>query len=230
MAQSQGKILVVEDDPKLGPQMVQALTDAGFDCDLLTDGDAASRVRPDAYRLILLDLMLPGTYGMDLLKRYRERADVPILIVSARQEATDKVRSFGLGADDYITKPFWPAELLARVQANLRRPVLQRAQTVRFGELELDLESHQVHVAGVAVELTPTEFDILALLCRRPGSSISRRALAEHVFGSERQGTERTLDVHVSRLRKKLGTYGARVATVWGVGYRFDAEGSPEGS
>jgi two-component system response regulator MtrA len=163
--------------------------------------------------------MLPGAYGLDVLKRLREDHDVPVLILSARNETADKVRSLQLGADDYVTKPFWPEEFLARVRARLRRPVLQREGVLRAGPLALDLGARRVEVEGESVDLTRAEFEILAALARRAGSAVARSWLLEALEA----GTERTLDVHVSRLRKKLGGAGQLIKTVWNIGYRLDA-------
>ncbi len=220
------RILVVEDDEKLGAQIVEHLEGAGYTPDWLRDGDAAARTDPSPYSMVVLDLMLPGTYGLDVLKRYRANSDVPVIILTARDHPADRVRGLDLGADDYVTKPFWPEELLARVKARLRRPMLTRGETVAVGELRLDLAARVVEVEGAAVELTKVEFDLLATLAARAGQAMTRAALVDKVLDPERQGSERTLDVHVSRLRKKLGPEGKRVATVWGIGYRFDNQGS----
>jgi DNA-binding response OmpR family regulator len=216
------RVLVVEDDEALGRQVVETLGDAGYDTSWLRRGDEVGVVAVEGQSLVILDLMLPGQHGLDVLKRLREHSEVPVLVLSARNETADKVRALQLGADDYLTKPFWPEELLARVAARLRRPVLQRAARVEVGPLALDLDQRQVAVAGDPVELTRVEFDILAALARRPGAAVSRLWLVAHVLDPEREGSERTLDVHVSRLRKKLGLAGRAVATVWGVGYRLD--------
>jgi len=220
------RILLVEDDEKLGDQIARHLAEQGFEVTWRKDGDAALQEDPEDYRLVVLDLMLPGTYGMDVLKSYRRTHDVPVLILSARNETTDKVRALELGADDYLTKPFWPEELVARVQARLRRPVLQRSDRIRVGRLELRESAREVAVDGEPVSLTRVEFDLLLALARRPGVAVERAWLADHVLDPERTGTERTLDVHVSRLRKKLGPCGPLVRTVWSIGYRLDTEGS----
>ena len=213
------RILLVEDDEKLGDQIARHLTAQGFDVTWRKDGDQALEEDPERYRLVVLDLMLPGTYGMDVLKSYRRTHDVPVLILSARNETPDKVRALELGADDYLTKPFWPEELVARVQARLRRPVLQRSDAIRVGPLELRASAREVLVDGGPVALTRVEFDLLLALARRPGVAVERTWLADHVLDPER-----TLDVHVSRLRKKLGARGRLVRTVWSIGYRLDAE------
>ena len=215
------RVLVVEDDASLGQQVVDRLRAAGFDPTWIQDGREALRAPLEPFALLVLDLMLPGAHGFDVLKRLRGESDAPVLVLSARNDTRDKVRALELGADDYVTKPFWPEEVVARVQARLRRPVLARG-LVETGELAIDVEARRVEVAGAAVELTRVEFELLAALARRLGAAVSRAWLVEHVLDPDREGTERTLDVHVSRLRKKLGGCGRLVATVWGVGYRLE--------
>jgi two-component system response regulator MtrA len=216
-------ILLVEDDTALGTQVQHALTAAGFVVTWLTRADEARDAPLDGLDLILLDLMLPGGHGFDVLRHVRaQRQHVPVLVLSARSETTDKVRALELGADDYLTKPFWPEELLARVRARLRRPTLAHAPgTLTMGPLMIRVDARLVLVDDNPVDLTKVEFDLLAALARRPGAAISRAALVEQTLDPERDGDERTLDVHVSRLRKKLGVAGPLIATVWGVGYRL---------
>ena len=216
------RVLVVEDDERLGRQVRDSLAEAGYEPIWLRDGKSVGTELAAGASLIVLDLMLPGEHGLDVLKRLRRDSDVPVLVLSARNETADKVRALKLGADDYVTKPFWPDELLARVAARLRRPTLQRDATVRVGELAVDLEQRRVALAGETVDLTRVEFDLLAALARRLGAAVSRAWLAEHVLNPDREGGERTLDVHMSRLRKKLGAAAAAIATVWGVGYRLE--------
>ena len=217
------RLLLVEDDAELGGQIVPRLRDAGYDPGWWKEGrPLLPGALPDV-ALVILDLMLPGRYGMDMLKDLRACSDVPVLVLSARNDTADKVRALQLGADDYMTKPFWPEELVERVRARLRRPTLARGAVVEVGPLRIDLARHEVHVRGERVELTRVEFDFLAMLAERPGAALTRRSLAERVLDPERDGSERTLDVHVSRLRKKLGR-GNLVETVWGIGYRLAAK------
>jgi two-component system response regulator MtrA len=164
--------------------------------------------------------MLPGLYGMDILKTLRRESEVPVLVLSARNDPQDKVRALQLGADDYMTKPFWPEELIERVKARLRRPSLARGDQLEVGSLRVDLAGRRVSVAGHDVELTRVEIELLAALARRPGEAVTRRWLVDHVLDPEREGNERTLDAHVSRLRKKLGAEVV-IETVWGIGYRL---------
>jgi len=218
------RILLVEDDEELGKQIVTYLEEAGYETRWIRDGSEALRQSPESYHLVVLDLMLPGANGIEILGRFRKNSGLPILILSARNETIDKVRALELGADDFVTKPFWPEELMARIQARLRRPDLLNSGTVQLGGLSIDVNARRVRVDGIPVELTRVEFDLIAALAKRPGAAISRRWLVENCLDPDREGCERTLDVHVSRLRKKLGACSKSVATVWGVGYRLESQ------
>ena len=215
------RILLVEDDAALGQQVVESLSRAGFEPHWIRDGDEARDVSPDDFRLIVLDLMLPGTYGMDLLKRYRGKSEVPVVILSARDDTADKIRGLRLGADDYVTKPFFPEELLARIQACLRRPNLSGNERIVAGPIVIDLERREVTAAGNPLALTPVELAILSTLARRKGAAVTRDALVEAALDPSQDSSRRTLDVHISRLRTKLGEHSAQVETVWGIGYRL---------
>ncbi|HVK75788.1 MAG TPA: response regulator transcription factor [Kofleriaceae bacterium] len=220
------RILLIEDDAELGAQIVATLRRAGYDPTWWRTGRHVDPSTLAGLALVILDLMLPDTYGMDILKELRSASEVPVLVLSARNDTADKVRALKLGADDYMTKPFWPEELIERVRARLRRPVLSRViERVELGRLGLDVATRAAVVDGTPVELTRVEFELLVALARRPGIAVTRTWLAEHVLPPGRDGTERTLDVHVSRLRKKLGS-GVRIETVWGIGYRLSTEGT----
>jgi DNA-binding response OmpR family regulator len=217
------RILLLQDDLSLGRQICASLYEVGHETTWLRDAHAAAESRPlPGYGLLILDLMLPGTSGLDFLRRYRGVSDVPILAISARRDANHKVRALRLGADDCVTKPFWVQELVARAQALLRRPRLKRDETLETGGLTVDLEARRARVAGAAVDLTRVEFDLLVALIRRAGTAVTRRWLVDHVLDAERRGGERTLDVHLLRLRRKLGEEGRRIATVYGQGYRLE--------
>jgi DNA-binding response OmpR family regulator len=214
------RILVIEDDPKLGKQIVDHLRGAGFDPLWWVEGRSPGAALLKSLRLVILDLMLPGAHGLDVLKAVRASSDLPVLILSARNATDDKVRALKLGADDYMTKPFWPQELIERVRARLRRPMMTSTDVFDLGELRVDLGAAEVHVSGRVVELTYVELQLLAALIRRRGQAVTRDWLVANVLDPERDGTVRTLDVHVSRLRKKLGG-AAAIETVWGIGYRM---------
>lgn len=218
------RILLVEDDFELGDEVFESLLGEGYDVTWIKEGNEAFREEPEDYDLVILDLMLPGKHGFDILQQFREDSDVPVLILTARQETETKVRGFELGGDDYLTKPFWPEELKARVRARLRRPVMQRDADRVVGPIALDFDARTVEVAGESVDLTRVEFDLLERLANRPGTAVSRRALADYALEDPEERGDRTLDVHISRIRKKLGEASGHLETVWGVGYRLTDE------
>lgn len=211
---------MLEDDPALGDQIVGRLRSAGFEVELWRQGRRLGPQDIPKVDLVVLDLMLPGAHGIDVLRDLRSHSEVPVLVLSARNDTQEKVRALRLGADDYMTKPFWPEELLERVHARLRRPVLKRGNVIEVGALSLDLAAPVALVQGRPVALTPTEFAFLTVLAQRPGQAISRASLIQRVLDPDRVGSERTLDVHASRIRKKLGQQVV-IETVWGIGYRL---------
>jgi DNA-binding response OmpR family regulator len=226
-------ILVVEDERELNSLVRHHLEEEGHHVVQAFDGPgalaAAQREHP---QLVVLDWMLPGLDGLEVCRRLRRESIVPILMLTARVEEIDRVLGLEVGADDYLTKPFSIRELLARVRAIFRRIELQSraaagadadgGQLLRDGPLQVDVGEHTTRLAGEPVELTPKEFDLLALLVRHPGRAFARDYLLDKVWGYEYAGLDtRTVDTHVLRLRKKLGATGERIETVWGVGYRF---------
>lgn len=205
---------------------MRQLRRAGFLVEHVADGDAARDLDLSGFDLAILDLMLPGTYGLDVLKRWRSREDgeaIPVVLLTARDHMADKVRGLSLGADDYVTKPFYPEELVARIHARLRRTKASAvSELLRVGPIELDRGAREVRVGGAALELTPVEYAILVHLAERVGRAVTRADLAQAVLDREDEAEGRALDVHVSRIRKKLGAHDAHLATVWGIGYRLD--------
>ena len=221
------RILVIEDDAQLGAQIVDHLRRAGFDPLLWVDGRAPSVALLRSLRLVILDLMLPGVHGLNVLKAVRAQgSEVPVLVLSARNATDDKVRALKLGADDYMTKPFWPQELIERVRARLRRPMMMTGDVLEIGPLRVDLSAVEVRIDGDVIELTQVELQLLVALIRRRDQAVTREWLVTHCLDPARDGTTRTLDVHVSRLRKKLGGAVA-LETVWGIGYRLRKSDEP---
>ncbi|HWB77285.1 MAG TPA: response regulator transcription factor, partial [Nannocystaceae bacterium] len=178
------RVLVIEDDAQLGAQIVERLGAAGFITTWLRAGKLLGADELAGFDLIVLDLMLPGIYGMDVLKHVRAISEVPILVLSARVDTSDKVRALKLGADDYMTKPFWPEELVERVRARVRRPRLEREATsvLEVGGLRIDRAARSVTLDGRSIELTRVELDFLVVLAERPGAAITRRTLATRVL------------------------------------------------
>ncbi|MBK8479609.1 MAG: response regulator transcription factor [Proteobacteria bacterium] len=229
MTSALATILVVEDDPSLALGLQLNLEAEGYRVLLARDGaDGLRQALASAPDLIVLDRMLPRMEGLDLLAEVRERGhEMPVIIVSARGEVHDKLDGLGLGADDYMTKPFSVAELAARIQVALRRSRRsgRAAAVLRCGEVELDLDGHQVRRAGQEVLLTAKEFDLLAYLARHPRRVHSRDQLLVAVWGDDYEGTARTVDNFVRSLRVKLERDPAHpdyLVTVRGAGYRFD--------
>ncbi|MEG0052259.1 MAG: phosphate regulon transcriptional regulator PhoB [Comamonas sp.] len=222
------QILIVEDEPAIAELIAVNLRHNGFQPVWAEDGASAQReldaVLPDA---ILLDWMLPGASGLALARKWRadpRTKQIPILMLTARGDEPDKVSGLDAGADDYITKPFSTQELLARIRAVLRRRAPEQVATrVTVGTLELDASTHRVSYAGEALKLGPTEFKLLNYLLNHPERVHSRAQLLDKVWGDHVFIEERTVDVHVKRLREALGDAGAMVQTVRGVGYRLSA-------
>ena len=224
------RILLVEDDPALAASSLDGLAALGFEADHVATGAAAleaatgSGARPD---VVLLDLGLPDLDGQEVCRRIRAASDVPIIVVSARGDETDRVIALELGADDYLTKPYGMRELAARIRAVLRRstaaPAPPSTGTQELGRLSIDRRTQRVHVDGAEVALTAKEFDVLAYLADDPGAVRRRTEILEHVWEGHWYGATKTVDAHVAAIRKKLGDPGW-IEAVRGVGFRL---GSP---
>jgi DNA-binding response OmpR family regulator len=226
------RILIIEDDPEIAALVRDYLQMAGFETVLAGNGQEGLEAAPTT-DLIILDIMLPGPDGFAVLRELRETSDMPVIILSAKGEDIDKIRGLGLGADDYMQKPFSPGELVARVRAHLKRFERLTSQTGHKGKtspkimirgLEVDREARQVFVRGAECSLTPKEFDILLFLIENPNHVFSKEDLFERVWGLEAMGESDTVVVHVRRLREKIEPDPQQpqyVETVWGVGYRF---------
>jgi two-component system alkaline phosphatase synthesis response regulator PhoP len=220
------KVLVVDDDVKTVELVKLYLTRDGYQVLSAYDGIEALRLaresRPD---LIILDLMLPDIDGLEVCRTLRHESDVPIIMLTARSTDQDKLTGLGLGADDYVTKPFSLKELAARVQAVLRRlPGERGPEEIRSGELSMNFIKHEAWFAGRPLDLTSVEFKLLGVLAREPGRVFSRTSLIEEALGYDFEGFDRTIDVHILNLRRKLEldpSHPRYIKTVYGVGYKF---------
>ena len=220
-------ILIVEDEIELVRVLRDYLERAGFRVKTASSGpEAVSQFRHAAPDLVLLDLNLPGMDGLDVARQMRRTSDIPIIMVTARVEETDRLIGLELGADDYIPKPFSPREVVARVRAVLRRAQGpgEAPSVIRASDIEIDLTRHRVSRAGRPIDLTPTEFALLAALARQPGRAYTRLQLLEAAQGEAYDGYERTIDAHIKNLRAKIEADPRKplyIETVFGVGYRF---------
>ena len=221
-------VLVVEDEASIASFVSLYLKNAGYDVHVAPNGEEAlSMAEATQPVLIVLDLMLPDIDGIDVCRRIRQTSDVPILMLSARDEDVDKIIGLEVGADDYLTKPFNPGELVARVKSILRRAGPERREldsaVIEHGELRVDAGRREASVGGDEVQLAPKEFDLLWELLDHRGLVLTRDQLLERVWGYTFAGDTRTVDVHVRQLRRKIGE-ACPVVTVWGVGYKVSTE------
>ncbi|MGQ0826315.1 MAG: response regulator [Actinomycetota bacterium] len=222
-------VLVVEDDPTVSEVVTRYLEREGYAVEAAADGTAAlARAEASRPDLVVLDLMLPGIDGLEVCRRLRDRTPVPVIMLTARGDEDDRIVGLELGADDYMSKPFSPRELVSRVKAVLRRAAAPlpelTAQALEAGDLRVDVQAREVRKAGDLVLLTAREFELLVYLMRNPRTAFSREELLESVWGFT-YGDTATVTVHIRRLREKIEadpSQPALVTTVWGVGYRFD--------
>lgn len=222
-------ILIVDDEQRIIDLAQMYLEQEGYAVESSTDGaEAFAKIREDQPGLIVLDLMLPGMDGLEICRRVRAESDVPIIMLTARSDDIDKIVGLELGADDYLTKPFNPRELVARVKAILRRGGMSEKRStdsnsvITIGNVTIDPERRSVKVAGQTIDLRMKEFDLLMTLARDPGLVFSREKLLEIVWGYDFAGETRTVDVHIAHLRHKLNGMTATIETVWGVGYKLE--------
>ena len=218
------RILLADDDPRIRT-IIREYSQAE-DWSFIEAGDgqeAVDKFRAEEISLVVLDIMMPRLDGWSVLKQIRKTSDVPVILLTARNEEYDRLLGFELGVDDYIGKPFSPRELVARIKALLKRAGMSAAASGQFTyeELNIDINAHIVKSGGETVSLTPKEFDLLAFFIARPGIAFTRDQLLNHVWGYDYFGDTRTVDTHIKSLRDKLGKYRDLIVTVWGTGYRF---------
>ncbi len=222
------RVLLIEDDAGIAAFVRQGLSEAGFSVDAAADGpEGLAAARGATYDAIVLDGMLPGLDGLDVLAELRRLGvRTPVLLLTARATVDDRVAGLETGADDYLTKPFAFAELLARVRALMRRPPLQADQVLRVGNLELDPLRRSVRRGGASIDLSPREFALLTYLMRHAGQALTRTQIADQIWSLDYAGDSNVVDVYIGYLRRKLalGQGGPRIQTVRGVGYRLSLE------
>ena len=227
------RVLVVDDDAELWQLVTRYLAREGFEISCAANGAAGTeRALAEPYSLIMLDVMLPDTDGFDVLRRIRLESRTPVLMLTARGDTQDRIRGLEMGADDYLPKPFDPAELVARIRAILRRSAPQRlvSAALGVGDIEIDPGARTVRRRGAPLDLTTIEFDLLAALMRVAGATVSRQDLVRHVLGREFSPFDRSIDTHVCNLRRKLGPLedgGERIKGVRGAGYLYVSPAKP---
>lgn len=230
---SREKILICDDEVEIAELISDYLEAEGYETKLVADGDECINVfhqfNPD---FLVLDIMLPGLDGMEVCRRLRAESDIPILMVSAKKSDLDKVLGLGLGADDYVTKPFSPAELVARVKSHIRRYAgmsgkRDTVSVLKYGDLEIDSKSYQVSIAGRQINLSAKEFELLQFLAGNPAQVFTREQIFDNVWGLEEFGDINTVTVHIRKIREKIEADPSNpeyIKTVWGVGYKFEGD------
>ena len=221
------RILVVEDEPPIASALEDDLKLEGYEVEVVRDGEAASRrAQEQSFDLIILDVMLPHKDGFEVCRELRRAGlRMPVILLTAKTQESDKVLGLELGADDYVTKPFSPRELRARVKAALRRAAGEMPEIYRFGDAELDFTRGELRRGGRPVEMTPLEYKLLAVFIRHRGQTLSRDQLLDQVWGRQTFVTDRVVDTHITNLRKKIETKPSQprfLINVRGMGYRFD--------
>jgi two-component system, OmpR family, response regulator len=221
------RILIVDDDPHIRELARIFLRNEGFDVHQAADGmEALSILKSITVEMVILDIMMPNMDGWELCRQLRTSYDFPLLMLTAKGETADKVRGFQLGTDDYLVKPFEPLELVLRVKALLKRYGIAASQTIQIGDLFMNRKTFETTVHGKALTLPLKEFELLFKLASYPGQTLSRDRLIEDIWGYDFEGNERTLDVHINRLRERFpeARHSFRITTIRGLGYRLEAD------
>lgn len=219
------KLLVVDDDPHIRELVRVFLQNEGFDILEAADGQEAMAImETDQADLVILDIMMPRMDGWELCRELRKHYDIPLLMLTAKGETAQKIKGFKLGTDDYLVKPFEPAELVVRVKALLKRYRIAASHTVQAGSLQLNRKTFEIGMGGQKLTIPPKEFELLFKLASYPGQTISREQLIEQIWGFDFEGNERTVDVHINRLRERFpeSECGFQIRTVRGLGYRLE--------
>jgi DNA-binding response OmpR family regulator len=217
------RLLIIDDDLHLRKLVLTYAELEGFQCEEAETGrEALAKIDAVSFDLLILDVMMPGIDGFETLAEIRRRSEVPVIMLTSRSEEYDKLLGFNLGADDYVQKPFSPKELMARVNARLKRAGAKAGDKIRFGRLAVNPSARTAAMGETPLTLTPKEFDLLLKLVQNEGIVLSREKLLETVWGYDYFGDARTVDTHIKSLRERLGNYRKTIQTVWGVGYKFE--------
>jgi DNA-binding response regulator srrA len=221
------KILVVDDEARMRKLVKDFLSVKGYKVVEAADGEEAISLFMEQkdIKLILLDVMMPKMDGFETLKLIRQYSDLPVIMLTARSEERDELQGFNLGVDEYITKPFSPKILVARVEAILRRSGQDREEKLSAGGIVIDKSAHQVSIDDTPIDLSYKEFELLSYFLENKGIALSREKILNHVWNYDYFGDARTIDTHVKKLRAKMGKKGEYIKTIWGMGYKFDIEG-----
>ncbi len=221
------KILVVDDEARMRKLVKDFLSVKGYKVVEAADGEEAISLFMEQkdIKLILLDVMMPKMDGFETLKLIRQYSDLPVIMLTARSEERDELQGFNLGVDEYITKPFSPKILVARVEAILRRSGQDREEKLTAGGIVIDKSAHQVSIDDTPIDLSYKEFELLSYFLENKGIALSREKILNHVWNYDYFGDARTIDTHVKKLRAKMGKKGEYIKTIWGMGYKFDIEG-----
>ena len=218
------RILVVDDEARMRKLVKDFLVKNDMDVVEAADGEEAITIffQEKNFDLVILDVMMPKMDGWEVLKTIREYSQVPVIMLTAKGEEQDEMQGFAAGADDYVTKPFSPKLLVARIEAILRRNSSATSEVMRAGKIELDKSAHSVRVDGKEIDLSYKEFELLAYFIENQGIALSREKILNHVWNYDYFGDARTIDTHVKKLRSKLGECGKYILTIWGMGYKFE--------
>lgn len=226
MALYMAKILIVDDEIGIRDIIKEYLDFADYEYKDTDDGmKALQLLEQEDFDLVVLDIMMPGIDGISVLKELRKNRETPVILLTARGNEYDKLIGFEMGADDYLSKPFSPKELLARIKSVLKRtnPNNQKTEDkLVFNEMVIDIAAHRVTVKGNEINLTPKEFELLLCLCKKPNVVFNRTQILSEVWGYDFYGDDRTVDTHIKMLRSNLGEYRSTIKTVWGIGYKFE--------
>ena len=217
------KILICDDEILIRELIAEYVINEGYSCDLAEDGEKAIELcEKNNYDLIIMDIMMPKMDGFTALKHIKEFKDVPSIMLSARKEELDKLQGFEIGADDYVTKPFSPKELMARIKVITKRN--KKNENITVGNISIDENSHEVIIDGKVIEMTNTQYELLKLFLENEGFALSREKIIERIWGYDYEADDRTIDAHIKLLRSKLGKYRDSIKTIRKVGYKFNYE------